>query len=378
MAAIAPRRSFLKSSNSRTIASTNKSTRHSICSIGSVTLACDRAGRVVLERESDAPMCTASCPRCLSAALSLRRACATNQPEHLRPEIACESSLVSERCPWLPTESRCQISASPVSCWLLVITSNPRQFERFVATNIVERFLGAPPDSIRDDSDLVRQVMALANREADLGSLRSYYRSVMRTEALSSTPRPIGGRKRAETDDIKQMVDPKPSASSITNTQPDHFVQRDIQFARDLLACACLGRTELEAFLRGQARSAELTSVVISRTRVIFSANGGATIERVPDIEPLVFYGCAAVLTHAAIVLLSNDAACRTNLGRCRLAECGRFFTIERGKTGRPRTDYCSQDHMLRAHASAAAERQRRSQANRRKTNKRGAARGAK
>jgi hypothetical protein len=59
----------------------------------------------------------------------------------------------------------------------------------------------------------------------------------------------------------------------------------------------------------------------------------------------------------------SND----TDISRCKLATCRRFFVIKRGELGKVRRHYCSPEHRIEQHARESADRQRRSRAARRK-----------
>jgi hypothetical protein len=61
----------------------------------------------------------------------------------------------------------------------------------------------------------------------------------------------------------------------------------------------------------------------------------------------------------AAASLADKSRDGTTDLARCQLESCGRFFLIERGGPGKPRTRYCKPAHRSKHHALGAPERQR-------------------
>lgn len=66
------------------------------------------------------------------------------------------------------------------------------------------------------------------------------------------------------------------------------------------------------------------------------------------------------------VVLRSLHSAGDSTLCRCHLRSCGRFFLLRRGPTGRPRSKFCSSEHMNEAHKETAAQRVAASRARRR------------
>jgi hypothetical protein len=60
----------------------------------------------------------------------------------------------------------------------------------------------------------------------------------------------------------------------------------------------------------------------------------------------------------AALVIADRASGKLTDVGRCQLDSCGRFFRIERNGPGKPSRKYCpGTDHMERAHALASTAR---------------------
>ncbi len=63
----------------------------------------------------------------------------------------------------------------------------------------------------------------------------------------------------------------------------------------------------------------------------------------------------------AALIIADRAIGKLTDVGRCQLDSCGRFFRIERNGPGKPSRKYCpSTDHMERAHALASTVRSQR------------------
>lgn len=69
---------------------------------------------------------------------------------------------------------------------------------------------------------------------------------------------------------------------------------------------------------------------------------------------------------HAAVTLASSARGDETDIGRCRLKSCSKFFVIQRGRVGKPAKRYCSENHRLDQHAIEAGERKRNSRLDRR------------
>lgn len=76
--------------------------------------------------------------------------------------------------------------------------------------------------------------------------------------------------------------------------------------------------------------------------------------------------GIFEALRYAMHLLSSKDQPYRRDLCICRLETCGKFFLARRSeRAGRPRRDYCCNEHMQEAHALGSAMRVRNSRARR-------------
>lgn len=64
-----------------------------------------------------------------------------------------------------------------------------------------------------------------------------------------------------------------------------------------------------------------------------------------------------AALAFALLVILDSQKPYGGDLCRCKLQECRRFFLTIRPATGRPRRDYCSQQHLDEARAATGSQR---------------------
>jgi hypothetical protein len=64
-----------------------------------------------------------------------------------------------------------------------------------------------------------------------------------------------------------------------------------------------------------------------------------------------------AALAYGVLLLLDHERGYGRDLCRCRFAECNRFFLAVKPPTGRPRRDYCSQEHFRVARAAKGAAR---------------------
>lgn len=63
----------------------------------------------------------------------------------------------------------------------------------------------------------------------------------------------------------------------------------------------------------------------------------------------------------AAVLIAENADGDSTEIGRCHLASCGRFFRIRRAGPGKPSRKYCpGTDHMKQAHELTSTDRSRR------------------
>lgn len=108
-----------------------------------------------------------------------------------------------------------------------------------------------------------------------------------------------------------------------------------------------------EQFLKSDAR-------VLNRVPVLFDIHRGRGIE----LRPHAFLMQLATFdAYAYALLLDESKPFGSNLRRCKLSTCGRFFLVpprKPGAAGRPNEHYCpGTDHRGRAHDAGASDRQR-------------------
>ena len=66
-----------------------------------------------------------------------------------------------------------------------------------------------------------------------------------------------------------------------------------------------------------------------------------------------------AAIGYALLLLLDPTRPYGSDLCRCKLAECGRFFLAIKPATGRPRRDYCCAEHLEAAREKSSVDRVR-------------------
>jgi hypothetical protein len=66
-----------------------------------------------------------------------------------------------------------------------------------------------------------------------------------------------------------------------------------------------------------------------------------------------------------SILLLDEERGFGTDLCRCTLQGCEKFFLVYKPPIGRPQSRYCTREHMLEAHARTATKRARKSREDR-------------
>lgn len=67
----------------------------------------------------------------------------------------------------------------------------------------------------------------------------------------------------------------------------------------------------------------------------------------------------SATLAYVLLLLADPNRGYGRELSQCRLNRCQKFFFSVRPETGRPRTRYCSDEHMKEAHQASASQRVR-------------------
>ena len=75
----------------------------------------------------------------------------------------------------------------------------------------------------------------------------------------------------------------------------------------------------------------------------------------------------APALAYIFLLLLDPARGYGSDLCKCQLESCGRYFLVKRRKRGLPRRKYCGDAHMLKAHAAQSTSRVRNSRMERAK-----------
>lgn len=205
--------------------------------------------------------------------------------------------------------------------------------------------LGVDVQNTRQPSDVVRAVIYFANRDATPSWM---------TRAQESED---GGLWTARNSDGEWEVVDFDTARAVAA----HQIEQERAFAVEVLDRAAEGTGPLVKCLLA-ARRAGLRTRVRMEPSINFKHDGGVRL----------FWnytgptGDSRGWTLFAGALLAEQASGdKTNVGRCRLESCRRFFVIDRRRVGAPQTKYCCEQHRLEAHSLSAADRQRRSRADR-------------
>lgn len=65
----------------------------------------------------------------------------------------------------------------------------------------------------------------------------------------------------------------------------------------------------------------------------------------------------AARLSYIQLLLTDPSKPYGSDLCQCQLGTCGKFFFVQKPKTGRPRRNYCCDEHMLEVHEAQSPAR---------------------
>jgi hypothetical protein len=118
---------------------------------------------------------------------------------------------------------------------------------------------------------------------------------------------------------------------------------KEIELERDQI------RADLKAIVEGSLSPQALARLTASASRQaqlpVFDFEGGALRRRYRHRAASL----AAKLDYAAILILLEPKLQR-DLCLCRRDDCGNFFLADRRTGGRPRTEFCSPEHMKEQH----------------------------
>ena len=202
--------------------------------------------------------------------------------------------------------------------------------------------LGADVDDTRNPSDVLRAVIQFANSEVT----PHWWTRAREAQAGLWLVTNDDGETEAVDHDVARAV-------------AEHQIEMERAFAAEVLDRAVEGAGPLVRRLRA-ARQAGLRIRVRMEPSIQFTSGGGLRLRwnltgPTGDSRGWALFAGALLAEQA-----NND---KTELGRCRLESCRRFFLVERRGVGAPQTKYCCEEHRLEAHSLGAADRQRRSRA---------------
>jgi len=215
----------------------------------------------------------------------------------------------------------------------------------------IDKAFGKSERPVYDDADLIQRVIEFANGETDRRPAADSYRFALAMD-LDLFPDVEDGRiiNEAKYNALVAKLVPEEEVNSL-------LARDKLNAVRVLRAAATDHKQLIEWINSWRARYGD--SIGMGRRPKI-----GATARSSLQITwPLELDSSAPggdvpnALAYVAALMLSDLNNCRTNLGYCRLPECGRFFVVERGKPGKPRRDYCSTAHMKAAHERNSARR---------------------
>ncbi|GEM_PF-4130045 len=133
-------------------------------------------------------------------------------------------------------------------------------------------------------------------------------------------------------------------------------VEAQRSYAREVLDAASKGLLPLSKFLSGIRDIDEQSNLALYAT-LKFDKSGRASMGwRVPGANDRKDWAVSA-----ALLLTESAQGDLTEVGRCALPSCQRFFRIKRQGPGKPSRKYCpGTDHMEKAHALASTGRSQR------------------
>lgn len=216
----------------------------------------------------------------------------------------------------------------------------------------IDRVLGRSRRPVRDDSDLVARVIDFANGDTDTRPV-AYRHRVEFAQNAGRFPN-LNERGEQDLDAYDELI-----GTLIKQEDVDALVAKDRASASSMLQAAANDPQQLVEAL-GQWQFLHGHLIGVSR-RCAMSTNqrGEFEIFWKIEVDPSSGDWINNVLAYVSALFLTDQDGCRTNLGYCRLPECGKYFEVERGKPGKPRRDYCSAAHMKAAHERDSARRHR-------------------
>jgi hypothetical protein len=151
-------------------------------------------------------------------------------------------------------------------------------------------------------------------------------------------------------------MDLKPGDAFLTPEFMSVF-DEDREWLRNLLSKAISGRVDtamLDEISERASRMLQLPQFVINNSKLQIAHH----------------YLCEHVhapMAYTVLLVLDESRPFASSLCQCQLHSCSRFFFAYKPPTGRPRTRYCSDEHMHEAHAAESSQRVAASRNNRKK-----------
>lgn len=221
----------------------------------------------------------------------------------------------------------------------------------------IDRVFGSSKSPVRNELELVERVIAFANGKTnDEPVRRGYAFNVAVRSGWSPRLDPHGEVDEADWN--------KNVGKFIDTQEVKTLVERDRAAARKVLEAAATDTDKLIEWINAWRATVGSSVGIVRKPTLHFEGRNGLRVTWQLEVEEMSAQSdIRSALAYSAILLVADYQKCRSNLGYCRLPGCGRLFTVERGKPGKPRRDYCSDKHMYEAHAMNATERSRRARA---------------
>ena len=212
--------------------------------------------------------------------------------------------------------------------------------------------IGQSKHRITDDRTLLQAVIDFANDETDLEPVRDSWRHQLALDIGLFPPEeqpPSAWRK------YKREV-----RNQIPESEIDKAVTNDQQRAKNVLTEAIQDLAALKTRLQRYAANRE-GRLGIVRTPVLIQQDKDLRIEWTLREGESGWSTLINILSYAAALLITDEDHVRRDLCRCNLDTCSKFFFAKKSKSGvgKPRTRYCCDEHMQKAHEMDNARRQR-------------------
>jgi hypothetical protein len=205
--------------------------------------------------------------------------------------------------------------------------------------------LGTQTDHVDSESQVVDAVIAFAN-----GDIRPGW--------FHRTNEDDDGVFWVYTDGDHDGPKQEPVSEGAARQVAEHVIDTERKFAFRILNAAAEGAQPLVRRLRAAHRLGIRTKILLQPT-IKFRSNTAKILWVITGPT----HDSKGWALFAGGVLAGNPHGDQTDIGRCQLKSCGRFFRIDWQAGHRPRTKYCRPEHRHEQEAFSAAERKRRSRA---------------